>query len=159
MVGFATERRSSRRNPGRFLILVAFSGRRVHFLLELDLVPDAAFPRSRGGKKGSCARPLPFEAAVQEPSRRARNTSRWPEASGDFATVPLPSHYYPSKSSPTRYIRRTYARFAEFYPSYTRTTESTSGPLFLFPAGAPPASASSLRPSLSRRQPVRLKLP
>jgi Flp pilus assembly protein TadD len=71
------------------------------------------------------------QAATREPAnaRAHNNLAVALEASGDFARA-LAEYKKALELDPNNtYIRRNYARFAEFYTSYTRTTgKATGGP-------------------------------
>ena len=71
-----------------------------------------------------------FEQAIQKEPRNARahnNLAVALEATGDFARA-LAEYKKALELDPgDNYIRRNYARFAEFYTSYTRTTGKATG--------------------------------
>jgi tetratricopeptide (TPR) repeat protein len=71
-----------------------------------------------------------FEKAIADQPRNARAHNDLAvalEASGDFARA-LEEYKKALELDPTNnYIRRNYARFAEFYTSYTRTTGKVAG--------------------------------
>ena len=71
-----------------------------------------------------------FEQAIAKDPKNARahnNLAVALEASGEFARA-LTEYKKALELAPNdTYIRRNYARFAEFYTSYTRTTGKTAG--------------------------------
>jgi Tfp pilus assembly protein PilF len=71
-----------------------------------------------------------FERAVQQEPNNARahnNLAVALEAEGEFARALAEYKRALELDSGDSYIRRNYARFAEFYTSYTRTTGKASG--------------------------------
>ena len=71
-----------------------------------------------------------FERAVQQEPNNARahnNLAVALEAEGEFARALAEYKRALDLDSGDSYIRRNYARFAEFYTSYTRTTGKASG--------------------------------
>ena len=71
-----------------------------------------------------------FERAVQQEPNNARahnNLAVALEAEGEFARALAEYKKALELDSGDSYIRRNYARFAEFYTSYTRTTGKASG--------------------------------
>ncbi len=73
-----------------------------------------------------------FERAVQKEPNNARahnNLAVALEASGEFARALAEYKRALELDANDTYIRRNYARFAEFYTSYTRTTGKATGGL------------------------------
>jgi Tfp pilus assembly protein PilF len=71
-----------------------------------------------------------FERAVQQEPNNARahnNLAVALEAEGEFARALAEYKRALELDSGDSYIRRNYARFAEFYTSYTRTTGKATG--------------------------------
>ncbi|MEP6471266.1 MAG: tetratricopeptide repeat protein [Acidobacteriota bacterium] len=71
-----------------------------------------------------------FERAVQQEPNNARahnNLAVALEAEGEFSRALAEYKRALELDSGDSYIRRNYARFAEFYTSYTRTTGKASG--------------------------------
>ncbi len=71
-----------------------------------------------------------FEQAIARDPNNARahnNLAVALEASGEFARALVEYKKALDLSPNDNYVRRNYARFAEFYTSYTRTTGKTAG--------------------------------
>ena len=120
-----------KRQPHRRSLLTSCRGG-LHLLLPHGEGLDADRLRHRRREEGPLARgrvPLRAGRPPRTPNnaRAHNNLAVALEASGDFAQA-LAEYKKALELEPNNnYIRRNYARFAEFYTSYTKTTGKASG--------------------------------